>query len=134
MTPVNAQDPTTGRIYPFVDPPQLNDAIVNHHFVPVRSDGSPYRVQLFEGGYLFDGQPLNVIQQGFWYDGQQQALLPYWQNGTIPVPPANILNLPVQGMPAQLQAQTQAFVDSENNILGLPWWVWAGGAAVYFLR
>lgn len=130
---INAKDPSTGVVYPFVDMGQLNAAIVNHQFIPVRSDGTPYRVQMFEGGYLFDGMPLNVLMFGYWYAGQQEALQPYWSSGAIPLPAANVLALPVQGMPAQLAAQTQAFLDAQNNILGLPWWIWAGAAAAYLI-
>jgi hypothetical protein len=133
MTPVNARDPQSGVVYPFTDPAQLNDAIVNHQFVPVRSDGTAYRVQIFEGGYLFDGMPLNVIMDGFWYAGQQEALASYWTAGTIPTPSSAALSLPVEAMPTQLAAQTQAYVDSQDDILGLPWYVWAGAAAAYLL-
>lgn len=133
VNPINAKDPQSGVVYPFVDMGQLNDAIVNHQFIPVRSDGTPYRVQMFEGGYLFDGMPLNVIMYGVWYAGQQEALAPYWANGTIPQPAPVVVALPVQAMPAQIAANTQAYLDSQNDILGLPWYVWAGAAAAYLL-
>lgn len=133
MTPVNAKDPASGVVYPFTDGNQLATAIQNQGFIPIRSDGSSYKVQVFEGGYLLDGAPINAVMGGYWFTGQQQALLPYWQAGTVPTPSAAILNLPTQAMPAQLATQTATYLANQSDILGLPWYVWAGAAAAYFL-
>lgn len=133
MPTVQAMDPASKVVSTFTNGQQLANAIQQLGYVPIRANGSAYNVQIFEGGYLLDGAPINVVMGGYWFTGQQQALLPYWQNGTVPTPTAAILALPTQGMPADIAAATQAYVSSQGEILGLPWYVWAGAAAAYFL-
>lgn len=132
MTPVSASDPVSKVAYPFTDVGQLNDAIKGG-WIPLRPDGTPYKVQSFLGGYLMDGAPLNVWLGLPWYAGQQEALLPYWQNGQIPTPPAAILGVQVQPMPADVAANFATYQAQQADIFGLPWWAWAAGAAAYLL-
>jgi hypothetical protein len=132
MTPVSASDPVSKVAYSFTSVGQLNDAIKGG-WIPLRPDGTPYKVQSFEGGYLMDGAPLNVWLGLGWYDGQQQALQPYWQNGQIPIPPMTTLNSPTIPMPADVAANFQSYQANQQDILGLPWWAWAAGAAAYLL-
>lgn len=133
MNPVNAADPATKVVFPFTDVGQLNDAIKLHGYIPIRSNGTPYQVQVFEGGYLLDGLPLNVLIDGVWYDGQQQALQPYWQSGTIPTPPPQMLGIGTITAPPAVAANFQHWQQSQQNILGFPWYYWAAGAAAYLL-
>jgi hypothetical protein len=104
MSVIYAKDSQTGQVYQFSDPSLLDNAIKNYHYVPVHQDGTPYVMQNFEGGYLFDGAPLNTYLVGQWYQGQKEALQPYWNNQTVPIPPQAILALPIVPMPAQYTA------------------------------
>jgi hypothetical protein len=132
MTPVNAADPASKVVYPFTDVGQLNEALKNG-YIPIRSDGSPYKVQSFLGGYLLDGAPLNVWLGLGWYQGQQEALQPYWQNGQIPIPPQMALAATVVPMPAAVAQNFANYQANQQNIFGLPWWAWAAGAAAFLL-
>jgi len=134
MTPINAINPISKVTEVFTDVGQLDTAI-NNGYIPIHADGSPYKVQSFEGGHLLDGAPLNVWFGFGWYQGQQQELLPYWQSGQIPTPPNTVLGITTVPMPAAVQANWQAYMTAQQDILGLPWWMWAAGAAAYlFLR
>ena len=132
MTPINAINPLTKVAETFTDVGQLDTAI-NNGYIPIHADGTPYKVQSFEGGHLLDGAPLNVWFGLGWYAGQQQELLPYWQNGQIPTPPQSVLGIQTVAMPADVYANWQSYMTAESNILGLPWWAWAVGAGAYLL-
>jgi hypothetical protein len=132
MTPVIAIDPTTKAPQTFTDVGQLDGAILAG-FIPIRADGTAYKVQSFLGGYLLDGAPLNVWLGLGWYAGQQEALLPYWQNGQIPTPPAAVLSQQVVAMPASVAANFASYQASQSDVLGVPWWLWAAGAAAVLL-
>ena len=132
MTPVNAVNPVTKVTEVFTDVGQLDGALLAG-FIPIRADGTAFKVQSFLGGYLLDGAPLNVWLGLGWYAGQQEALQPYWQNGQIPVPPAAQLGQQVVAMPAAVAANFASYQASQEDLLGLPWWAWAAGAAAYLL-
>lgn len=63
---------------------------------PMHQDGTPIAVTEFGGGVLFDGYPLNLLLDGVWYPGQQEALKA--AGWTIP---AQALTLPVVDPAAQ---------------------------------
>lgn len=131
---VNAADPASKVIYQFTDVGSLANAIQNYQFIPVRSDGSPFKVQEFEGGYLLDGAPLNVWFGLGWYTGQQALLQPLWANGTIPTPPQAQLTAQVVAMPTGLATQTAAYLaQASSGLFGLSWPVLIGLAAVGFM-
>jgi hypothetical protein len=132
IIPVNAVDPQSHVAYPFTDVGQLDTAI-NNGFIPIHADGTAMKVQSFEGGHLLDGAPINVWMGLGWYAGQQAELQPYWQNGQIPVPPQNILNATVVAMPPAVQANWQNYMTNQQNIFGLPWWMWAAGVGAYLI-
>jgi hypothetical protein len=130
--PISAVEPNSKVAYVFTDVGQLHVAIQNG-WIPIHPDGTPFKVQSFEGGYLLDGAPINVWMGLGWYSGQIEALQPYWANGQVPTPPASISGAPVVPMPADVAANFQAYQQRQQNILGLPWWAWAAGAAAYLL-
>ena len=132
VTPINAADPVSKVIYPFTSAGQLDGAIAKG-WIPVRANGTAYKVQNFEGGNLLDGAPENVWFGMGWFAGQQELLQPYWQSGQIPIPPAALLNQPVVAMPADVAANFQAYQTAQQDILGIPWWAWAAGVAAYLL-
>jgi hypothetical protein len=132
MTPINALNPLSKVASPFTDVGQLHLAIQDG-WIPVHADGTPFKVQQFEGGYLLDGAPINVWMGLGWYAGQMELLVPYWQNGQIPTPPANILNITVVPMPPDVASNFAAFQQNQQNIFGFPWYYWAAGAAAYLL-
>ena len=131
-SPISAMDPVTKVVTTFTDVGQLHGAIQQFNFIPLHADGTPYKVQFFEGGYLLDGAPINVWMGLGWYAGQQEALQPYWQSGQIPIP-TTVLQQKVVPMPASVAANFQSYQASQQNLLGLPWYLWAAGAAVYLL-
>lgn len=132
MIPVSASDPVSKVAYPFTDVGQLHDAI-QKGWIPIRADGTPFKVQSFEGGFLLDGAPINVWMGLGWYAGQQEALQPYWQNGQIPIPTTPVLAAPVVAMPADVAANYAGYQAHQQNILGVPWYYWAAGAAAFLL-
>lgn len=130
--PIPAMDPITKVVTTFTDVGQLHGAIQQFNFIPLHPDGTPYKVQAFEGGYLLDGAPINVWMGLGWYTGQQEALQPYWQSGQIPTPTV-ALNVPVVAMPAAVASNYAQFKANQENILGLPWYLWAAGIGAYLL-
>lgn len=120
-TPINAADPASKVIYTFTDVGALHNAIQTYHYIPVKPDGSPFEVQWLAeyGGYVLDGAPINVWMDGYWLDGQKEAMQPYWTAGTIRQPPANIMNAPVQPMPADLAARTAAYKAGNSGFFGM---------------
>lgn len=76
--------------------------------IPIRSDGSPYSVTEYMGGYLFDGVPINVILFGVWYTGQQEAL----NQGGQPIPG------PTAGLPTVAQPGATAGLSTTTLALG----------------
>lgn len=53
---------------------------------PLRPNGTPAYVQNFLGGYLIDGNPLNVILGEPWLPEQWAAIVPAIQSGVVPSP------------------------------------------------
>jgi hypothetical protein len=51
----------------------------------LRPNGTPYDVTPFQGGYLYDGLPLNVIMGLGWLPGQQEAI-----QGPPEIPPYQV--------------------------------------------
>lgn len=93
-------------------------AALQRNETPLRPDGSPYDVRGFMGGILFDGYPLNVILDGVWYPGQQEAL----QGAGFSLPAAAVA-LPVIAQPTPGQG---------NDLMKyLPYA--AAGLALYFI-
>ena len=101
--PIPAMDPVSKVVSTFTDVGQLHGAIQQFNFIPLHPDGTPYKVQSFEGGYLLDGAPINVWMGLGWYSGQMEALQPFWQSGQITVPTAALNGLVYQ-MPAAVAA------------------------------
>ena len=116
MTPITAVDPASKVAYTFTDTGSLHNAIKTLGYIPLRKDGSPFNVQYLQqyDGYVLDGAPLNVWIDGVWLDGQKEALQPLWASGQVPQPPANVLNITVAPMPAQVAAQTAAYQQTLN--------------------
>jgi hypothetical protein len=87
------------------DEVQATQMMVNYGAIPILPNGRAAQVQSFEGGYLVQGAPLNVWLKGVWLTGQKEILTPFWQNGTIPTPALDQLNMPiVDAAPEVLQA------------------------------
>ena len=105
---IAAADPASKVAYQFTNTGQLAHAIQDYGYIPLRTTGEPFTVQMFEGGYLLDGAPINVWMGDGWYAGQQELLRPYWSSGSIPTPPADVLGAVVVAMPPDLAAQTAA--------------------------
>jgi hypothetical protein len=121
-------------VYPFTTVEQVGTGLAQG-YIPIRADGTAMKVQQFEGGYLFDGAPINVWLGMGWYTGQKELLQPFWASGQIPTPPSGEYNDPTVQMPAAVQAQWQAYHARQGDILGVPWYWWAAGIGVYlFLR
>jgi hypothetical protein len=79
-------------------------AIRDEGYIPILDDGRPATVNLFEGGYLVQGAPLNAWIDGYWYTGQKAIIAPFIQSGQVPQPPQAIWNLPeVEPPPDVLQ-------------------------------
>lgn len=132
--PIPAMDPVTKIVSTFTDVGQLHGAIQQFNYIPLHPNGTPYKVQAFEGGYLLDGAPINVWMGLGWYSGQMEALQPYWQSGQIPTPTA-VLNQQVVPMPADVAANFAQYQAHQQNIFGLPWYLWAAGIGAYlYLR
>lgn len=53
-------------------------------YTPLRANGTPGQVQQFLGGWLIDGNPLNVWLGLGWLPGQQDALAAAVTAGTVP--------------------------------------------------
>lgn len=94
--------------YSTIDPQIAAD--INGGGRPIRPGGGFYNVSMFEGGYLFDNCPLNVILGNGWISGQQSALYAAGitpgcpQVGPVGVqamnPPAPLTTSPVVPAPA----------------------------------
>lgn len=97
---------------------ELHEAI-KEGYAPVRPDGSLYIVTDFQGGFLLDGAPLNTWIDGVWFDGQREALTSYWQSGAIPMPPANVMNLPVVPMPEDVAGNHDVYTATQGGGIGL---------------
>lgn len=141
MAFVAAADPASKVSYVFNDTAQLSNAIENYHFIPIREDGTPFKLQKFEGGYLLDGAPINVWMGEGWFEGQQELLRPLWASGEIPSPPSNVIAIPAVPMPAETAQAYQAYKAAGSSVSGIfesiPKPVWIGLAAVVawkFLR
>jgi hypothetical protein len=80
-------------------------AIRDEGYIPILDDGTPATVNLFEGGYLVQGAPMNAWIQGVWYTGQKEIVAPFIQSGQVPQPPQAIWNLPVVDPPADVLQQ-----------------------------
>lgn len=108
--PIQAADPASKTIYTFTDVGALHNAIKLYNYIPLRPDGSPYVTQYLQeyDGYILDGAPLNVWMDGTWLEGQQAALEPYWANGTIQRPAANVLQVGTVAMPPEVAERTAA--------------------------
>ncbi len=120
MPNIQLKNPATGESATFSHTADVHNAIKVYGWVPVHSDGSPYVVQEFMGGYLLDGAPLNVYIEGQWYDGQKQALQPEWTSGRVPTPSTAVLNVGVVPMPPEVEANNQLYQAATNNkILGM---------------
>lgn len=90
--------------------------------IPVREDQTPYQVTPFMGGVLFDGLPLNVILNGVWYQGQQEALQPEWAAGRVAMPAAQYMGLPIVPLPDQFQPAASSNLMTYAIVgLGLLW-------------
>lgn len=103
-----ALDPKTRKSYSFIDSGEFIDAMKSG-FVPMNEDGNQAAVVEFEGGYLVDGAPLNVWTKGVWYEGQAEILTPFWDNGSIPVPPDALMGLPIVVMPDKVLQDYAAY-------------------------
>jgi hypothetical protein len=131
---VAAADPASKVSYVFNDGAQLSNAIQNYKFIPIRADGSPYKLQEFQGGYLLDGAPINVWMGEGWFTGQQELLRPLWASGQIPTPPPEVVAIPAVPMPAEVAAAYDAYKASASSVTGIlgsiPPAAWIGLAAV----
>lgn len=125
---ISAADPVSKVSYVFTNTGQLNDAIKEGGYIPIRPDDTPYRIHEFEGGYLLDGAPLNVYIEGRWFDGQMEALAPYWESGAIPTPTAEVLATGSSPMPEDVAANYAAFQQGQSLFSNLPTPVLIGGA------
>lgn len=96
--------------------------------VPVRADGQPMLVYPFMGGVLLDWLPLNVYLFETWYEGQKEAMQPYWSNGSIPQPSAVAAALPVSPLPAEFSP------DGESSLASLALPLAIGAALFLFSR
>lgn len=112
---VNAADPASKVIYVFVETAELDAAIKDRQFIPVRADGSQMLTQEFQGGIIIDGAPINVWMGDGWFQGQKEVLQPYWDDGSVPLPPAELLNLPVGPMPTDVALGYQAYLESQGE-------------------
>lgn len=73
VNPFTIQMPNgTENTYSTIDPQIAAD--LSGGGKPIRPGGGYYNVTMFEGGYLFDNCPLNVILGNGWISGQQAAL------------------------------------------------------------
>lgn len=59
---------------------------IDSGFSVMRDDGRPAIVQSFMGGYLVDGNPLNVLLGEGWSEGQWDAVQAAVAAGTVPAP------------------------------------------------
>jgi hypothetical protein len=134
---VAAADPASKVPRIFNDQASLTYAMEKLRFVPLRPDGTPFIVNFLtdEGGYLFDGAPLNVWFDGVWYEGQKEVGQKYWGNNGVPTPSSQVMNIPVVPMPADIAATYQAFKEGQGAgaLLSNPWVLLAGGIGLVWL-
>jgi hypothetical protein len=131
---IAAADPASKVAYTFSDPGKLHDAIKEYGFIPLMTSGQPFVVQEFEGGYLLGGAPINVHMQGVWYEGQRDLLEPYYAAGTIPRPPADVLNAPTAPMPQNVSEAYQAYkTEQAGGGLSSTLMIGLGGALLVYL-
>ncbi len=137
MASVVASDPASKTPRVFTDPASLTYAMEKLRFIPLRPDGQPFIVNFLtdEGGYLFDGAPLNVWFYGVWYEGQKEVGQKYWGANGVPTPSSQVMSLPVVPMPADVAATYQAFKQSQGAgaLLSNPWVLLAGGIGLVWL-
>lgn len=131
---VAAADPASKVAYTFNNTGQLAHAIQDYGYIPLRPTGEPSTVQMFQGGYLLDGAPINVWMGEGWYEGQRELLQPYWTSGAIPTPPETVIQAAVVAMPPELAAQTAAANAAAGGFFSNPLFKWGAiAAAVYIL-
>jgi len=112
MGTVVVLDNATGKTIMFRDQDPgnvLDQGLRSNRFTPLREDGSPAAVYLFEGGVLIDGAPGNAWIDDVWYTGQRDILEPFYQSGEIIRPPEWIWNLPDVDPSAEILATYAAF-------------------------
>ena len=131
MGTIIAQDPNSHVNQTFADMVTLANAMSAYGYIPVRPDGTPYVVQNFDGGIIFDGAPLNCYLDGVWYEGQQEAISPHWGKD-VPVPSNAIQALPVVPMPSDIAASTAAFNAAQSARSSIPTPLLIAGAVVGF--
>lgn len=114
---VAAADPNSKQARAFTNIGDLTQAMEKANYIPLRPDGTPFIVNFLtdEGGYLFDGAPLNVWFDGVWYEGQQEVASRYWGQGGVPTPNESILALPIIPMPGQVAETYQAFKQAQSS-------------------
>jgi hypothetical protein len=119
--PVQAVDPNSKTTYTFTDVGALHNAIKLYNYIPVHTDGTPFKTQYLQevDGYVLDGAPINVWMEGVWLTGQKDILQKYWAAGSVPQPPANVMNAGEVPMPAQVQAQTAAYQAMQGGLFGM---------------
>lgn len=127
---IAAADPVSKQAYVFTNVGQLNDAIKTSGYIPLRSDNTPYRIQEFQGGYLLDGAPLNVFIENRWFEGQMEALAPFWDSGQIPPPSAEVLATGTVPMPDDVAANYEGFQEAQSPFGGISPALLIGGALV----
>lgn len=79
---------------------------------PIRPGGGFYNVTMFEGGYLFDNCPLNVILGNGWISGQQSAL--YAAGITPDCPQVGPVGVAAMNPPAPLTVAPQVPVGAAS--------------------
>jgi len=119
--PINAIDPASKIAYTFIEIGALHNAIKDYGFIPIRSDGTPMTVVYLKeyDGYILDGAPINVWMTGEWLEGQQEALMPFWNSGQIQKPTGHALTAPVVPMPPEVKAQTEAYQKGQTGLFGM---------------
>ena len=117
VNPISAADPASKIAYTFTDTGSLHTAIKTYGFIPLRKDGSPFVTVYLEeyDGYVLDGAPINVWMQGYWFEGQREAMEPYWTSGKVQRPAANILDAGSQPMPEAIRLQTEVYQTAKAN-------------------
>ena len=149
MGTIVARDNSTGRALTFraENFNVLDQGLRSNRFTPLRDDGEPAQVNLFEGGVLVEGAPLNVWLLDVWYDGQKAILDPFYRSGEILVPPEYLLALPEVETPPDVLAEyaaskgvpdarslTEAYqTGSSGSILSNPWVLGAIGVGFLML-
>lgn len=103
-----ALDTKTNIPYSFDDEGKFLESL-KFGLVALNQAGRPGVLREFEGGMLLDGAPLNVWTKGVWYEGQADILTPYWNDGSIPMPPEIVMTLPVVAMPDKVLQDYAAY-------------------------